>query len=302
MSIDSQKLEVFRTVAREGGFSRAAARLRRTQPAVSQAIRLLEEEIGERLFLRLGRTIRLTQAGEILLESADEAFDTLDRARTRIEALRELREGRLRITTSDTTACYLLPPVLGEFHRRYPNVEVSILNRRSPEAVREVEAREADIGIITLPEEPLGPRLASEPLVVREDVAICSPNHPLARKRRRRAQFADLLAWPLLLLDHGSNTRSFIDRKIRESGGAPRIAMELGAIELVKRLVERDFGVSIVPAISIRDEIREKRLKSLRVFDRGECRALGLIYPARGALSLPAQEFVRVLKALLPQA
>jgi DNA-binding transcriptional LysR family regulator len=300
MSIDSEKLEAFRSVAREGGFSRAAVRLRRTQPAVSQAVRLLEEAIGEPLFLRLGRTIRLTRAGEILLESADEAFDALDRGRTRIAGLRELREGRLAITTSDTTACYLLPPVLGRFRQRYPNVEVRILNRRSPEAVREVDAREADLGIITLPDEPLGPRLASKPLMVREDVAVCSPAHPLAH-RRRRATFADLLAYPLLLLDHGSNTRSFIDRKIRESGVAPRVAMELGAIELVKKLVELDFGVSIVPAISIREETRQGRLKALRVFDRSECRSLGLIYPARGALSLAAQVFVKMLRSRLPE-
>jgi DNA-binding transcriptional LysR family regulator len=291
--MDSDKLNTFRAVAKERGFSRAAHRLHRTQPAVSQAIRLLEEEIGEPLFLRLGRTIRLTQAGQILLEHAEQTFEAMETALVRIAALKKLREGTLTITASDTTACYLLPPVLGRFRRRYPGVEVRILNRRSPEAAREVETRAADVGIITLPDVP-HPALTAEPLIPREDVAICASRHPLAK--RRKVSFADLLDYPLLLLDSGSNTRSFIDRRIAEAGKAPRIAMELGAIEVVKELVKLDFGVSIVPRIAIRAEARAGALHAFRVFHRDECRMLGIIRPARGVLPLSAQTFVEMVR------
>ena len=105
--MDFERLSAFRAVATERSFSKAAAKIYKTQPAVSQAIRSLEQEVGERLFLRLGRTIELTQAGEVLLEHAQQAFDTLDQGRARIEGLKGLKEGRLALGTSDTThTCY----------------------------------------------------------------------------------------------------------------------------------------------------------------------------------------------------
>jgi len=295
MVMDTQKLHVFLTVAKEKSFSKAAGILFRTQPAVSQAIRALEDELGEKLFLRLGRTNVLTQAGRILREHAEEAFDALERGRMRIKGLKELKEGELVISASDTTSYYILPRVLSLFREQYPGVEIRIRNRPSPVAVDQVAAHEADIGIVTLPISH--PDLEAEPISDREDVAICASEHPLAQKPD--VTFEDLLAYPLILLDTGSNTRSFIDQRLEEMKARPNIYMEIGNIQVIKKLVQLDFGVSVVPRISVMEEARQGILHFMSVFERSEWRKLGVIFPRKGLYSPAAQVFVKMLKSEL---
>ena len=293
--MDFERLNAFQTVAREKSFSKAAQKLFKTQPAISQAIRSLEEELGEPLFVRLGRTIQLTQAGQILLEHAQQAFQTLEQGRVQIEALRGLRKGMLTIGASDTTACYILPPTLRVFRRRYPGIEILISNRPSPGVLEQVLSREVDIGMVTLPLRH--PKIVIGDLLTREDVVICSPRHPLSD--RTVMELGELEAYPLLLLDRGSHTRSFIDRRLEEAGITPNIAMELGSIEVIKRLVQLDFGVSIVPHVAVQAEIERGALCSIRVFDRQEMRRLGVIYLRGTGLSLAAQTFLELLTETL---
>jgi DNA-binding transcriptional LysR family regulator len=292
MIISTEQLNAFYVVAREKSFTRAAKKLFRTQPAISLAIRTLEEEVGQLLFVRQGRTSLLTQAGEILLQHVDEAFEAIEKGRMRIESLKNLKGGRLTITTSDTTACYLLPEVLKIFRNRYPEVEVCIQSKPSPLAAEQVLSHEADLAIVTLPVEH--PRLTTEKLIIREDVVICSPNNSLAS--RKKFTFVELAQYPLLLLDRGSNTRAYIDERIREAGIKPKIAMELGSIEVIKKLVQLDFGVSIVPRIAVQEELERGLILAKKIFKADECRSLGFIYPARGILPLAGQVFVKILK------
>jgi DNA-binding transcriptional LysR family regulator len=292
MIISTEQLNAFLAVAREKSFTRAAEKLFRTQPAISQAVRTLEEEVGHPLFLRQGRTSILTQAGEILVEHVDEAFETIERGRLRIEALKKLEGGRLTISTSDTTACYLLPEVLEIFRNRYPEVEICVQSKPSPVAAEQVLSHEADFGIVTLPIEH--PRLTTQELMIREDVAICSPISPLAG--RKKVPFIELANYPLLLLDRGSNTRTYIDQRMSEAGLKPKIAMELGSIEVIKKLVQLDFGVSIVPLIALREELKKGSIMAKKIFKANECRSLGIIYPTKGMFPLAAQVFVKILR------
>ncbi len=221
--MDFERLKAFQAVAKEKSFSKAAERIYKTQPAVSQAIRCLETELGVRLFLRLGRTVELTQAGAVLVEYARQAFQALEQARERVKALKGLEEGKLIIGTSDTTACYVLPPALRIFRRRYPGIEIIISNRPSPVTLQHVLSHEVDLGIVTLPVSHSGVEVME--LLVREDVVICSPRHPLSARKRMRIK--QLAGHPLLLLDRGSSTRNFIDECFAREGVAPDVAMEL---------------------------------------------------------------------------
>ena len=296
--MDLERLSAFRAVAREQSFSRAASRLFKTQPAISQAVGSLEAELGERLFLRRGRRTELSPAGRVFLEYVDQAFDALARGRARLEALGELREGELSIGTSDTTACYVLPPVLRAFRERHPGVELRISNRPSPLTAEQVAAREVDLGFVTLPVER--PGLRTQPLVEREDVAICAPAHELAS--RSRVRLDTLVRHPLLLLDRGSSTRSFIDARLRASGIPVRIAMELGSIEVIKQLVGLGFGVSIVPRIAVEDEVAAGSLHAMQLFPRSVWRTLGAITPASGPLPRAAEVFLELARALLARS
>ena len=295
MQFTMEQLTAFKAVAETESFTRAADKLFRTQPAVSQAIRSLEEMLGQTLFTREGRQSTLTHAGRIFLVHVNEVFETLDQGRLRIEALKELTEGELRISTSDTTAYYILPEVLKVFREKYPGVDVRIHSKPSPVSAEQVITREVDMGIVTLPIDH--PKLVSESLMPREDVVICAPTHALAK--RKKIGFEDLEKYPLLLLDRGSNTRTYIDQRFTKAGIHPKINMELGSIEVIKRLVQLDFGISIVPLISLKREIEQGTLKAFRLFNKSECRILGVIYPKAGIHSLAAQVFVQMLRDLL---
>lgn len=298
MDLDSDRLRAFRAVAREGGFSRAAARLHRTQPAVSQAVRALEEDVGEPLLLRLGRRVELTAAGEILLEQCERAFAALDEARERLLALRGLETGELVIGTSDTNACYLLPPVLAAFRERHPGIELRIRNRPSPATEAQVVEGEVDLGFVTLPASD--PRLAAEPLAVRDDVAIVAPDHPLAG--RRRVRFERLLAEPLLLLDRGSRSRSWLDDRIAEGardGRAVRVAMELASIEVIKRLVGLGFGVSVVPRVAVEAEREGGSLAVVDLSPRPPRRRIGFVTRRGAPSSRAAAAFATLARQIL---
>ena len=295
MDLDSERLRVFQAVAREGGFSRAASRLHRTQPAVSQAIRALEEDVGEPLFVRLGRGVRLTPAGEVLLEHTDRSFAVLDAARERLQALQSLEAGSLVIGTSDTNACYLLPPVLGDFRKRYPGVELRISNRPSPVTEQQVLAREVDLGFVTLP--VASDRLTAIDLAAREDVAILPPDHPLASRKRVRVE--DLRDEPWLLLDRGSRTRSWLDERLAGSRGRGRIAMELASIEAIKRLVALGFGVSVVPRISVVAEVASGELACASIFPLREARRVGVVHLRGAPLARAAAAFLAIARERL---
>ena len=295
MQITFDQLNAFRILSETKSFTKTADRLFRTQPAVSQMIASLEEGIGEKLFIRQGRTVILTQAGDILLEHSNDAFRIVEQGLYRIDALKELKQGKLTISTSDTTAYYILPEVLKNFRAKFPDIDVRIFCKPSPVSVSQVLAGDADIGIVTLPVE--NPKLAAEELVIREDVAICSTGHILSK--RKKLLFRDLADYPLLLLDSGSNTRSYIDERFAGENIRPKIIMELGNIEVIKKLVQLQFGISIVPLISVQSEINDNRLSAIHIFKKNECRKLGLIYPARGMYSIPAREFSKMLKSFL---
>ena len=290
--MDFERLRVFQAVARRGSFTAAAAQLYRTQPAISQSIKALEREMGEQLLLRTGRRAILTEAGRILLDHLKEAFAVLERGKAKLEAMGELKTGELSICASDTTTCYVLPPVLRAFRDRYPGVELKIVNRPSPLAARLVAERAVHLGIVTLPIRRKD--VVTEELLLREDVLICARHHPL--RKRKRASLSSLSDFSFLLLDKGSNTRAFIDRRFSSAGVRPTIVMELGSIDAIKMLVALDFGISIVPRVSVAREADEGTLHTVKVFAKKEVRRLGLVYPQHGLTSLAAQVFSSMLK------
>jgi DNA-binding transcriptional LysR family regulator len=286
------RYRVFRAVAEEGSFSRAAARVHRTQSAVSQAVRALEDETGERLFERAARSVRLTHAGELLLSHVRVALEALDAGLARLSGLQELREGTLALSASDTTAMYTLPEVLRVFRERYPGVELQISNDPSPRAVRKVLAAQADLALVTLPVEHA--RLEVAPLGAREDVVICARSHPLAATSRARLR--DLARHRWLLLDRAAHTRRFIDAQFRRAGLRPRIAMETASLEVIKRLVELDLGISVAPRLAIQEELRAGRLHAVEVFARRDVRRLGVVTLRGRAPSPAAARFIELLR------
>jgi DNA-binding transcriptional LysR family regulator len=303
--LDADQLAAFLAVARERGFSRAAARLGRTQSAVSQAIARLEADLGATLFVRQRRTTVLTAAGRALEEHAQRVLDEMERARASLQALAEVRAGSLTVGTSDTLAYYVLPPVIAAFRARFPGVDLRLDNRPSPATAVRVAERQLDLGLVSLPlpeglrtgGRPVAGRLRVEALAAQEEVAICPPGHPLAH--RRRVGLDALLPYPLLLLDGTTAARAALDADLARLGAAPAVAMEMSSVEVLKRLVELGLGVSVVPAHAVAREVEAGVLAAVALRGRGVARALGLVTPASGPLSPAAVAFAEIARGEL---
>jgi len=303
--LHADRLRAFLAVAREHGFSKAARALGQTQSSISQAVRALEDELGEPLFVRDVRDTQLTEAGSILAEHAERAFSEIARAREALFALRNLTRGTLRVGTSDTLATYVLPAVFGLFRGRYPGVELKLDNRPSPAIAERVAEREVDLGVISLPlpsalrirGRPASEVLRFEPLCSQEDVLICPPSHRLAG--RTGVKLEELADEVLVLLDRTTATRALVEASFAARGLVPRVGMEMSSVEVVKRLVELSFGLSIVPALSARRELSQGSLCAVRLEDENSTRQVGLITSTHGPLSHASRAFVEVLRSEL---
>src|SRR5258708_106826 len=175
--MDLFQLEIFLTVAREGSFSRAAEKLYRTQPAISQAIRKLENEVGESLFDRSSRDGALTDAGQILQDYAQRLLNLRGDAQTALKELRELHKGKLSIAANEFTCLYLLP-MLAEFRRVYPMIKIAVLRSLGSRIPDDVVKHGAELGVLSFdPEEALLRSI----VIYRDELAfVVHPGHPLA--------------------------------------------------------------------------------------------------------------------------
>jgi DNA-binding transcriptional LysR family regulator len=303
MVLDSARLAAFSAVARSGGFSKAANQLGKTQSSVSQAVLLLERELGQKLFSRDGRVPRLTDAGRMLLERATRIFDEMAQVEADLSRLSELELGELVVGTSDTLACYFLPSVFAAFRERYPKVELRIDNRPSPVIAERVSEQQVDIGIVSLPlpaglsvsGHSVSERLQSVLLAPQEDVAVCALTHALAK--RRHVGVRELSAHPLLLLDRTTSSRAWVEAAFSAEHASLQLAMEMSSVEVLKRLAELGFGVAIVPRFSVQREHSGGTLAVLKLEHFGATRSVGALTPRAFAPTRAASAFLTLARA-----
>lgn len=284
--MDPRQLEYVVGVVDHGGFTRAAAALHVTQPALSQGIARLEAELGILLFDRVGRTAVLTAAGEAMLEPARQVLRDLRVLRTSVAAVAGLDAGSLEVAALPTLAIDPLAGIIGAFRRAHPQVAV---RAEQPEEVASVAARvragQVEVGLTELP--VTGAGLVTEVLFEQEFVVVVPPSSPLAS--RRRVTITDLAGVPLVVLPHGTSTRRVIDEAFAEAGVEPEIAVETDEREAVIPLVLADAGISIVPT-SLAAAPRGASLVRLSPPLR---RSIGLVH-RDGPLSPAAREFLAI--------
>lgn len=292
----SDRLAIFDAVVRHGGFSAAARALGIPQSSVSQHIAALEEDVREALVDRSSRKLRLTEAGQSLAAHARIVLDALDASRAALQQLGSV-SGSLALGASDTLATHLLPPVFAAFRRAHPEVELRLDNRPSPTLAERVANRELDLAVVTLPLPPGSPqvsRLKQVPLVPQHDVVIAPPSHELAN--RQRVKLSELAKHPLVLLDRTTGSRAWLERHFAKEALTPRVVMEMSSLEVLKRLVALDFGVSVVPELAVQAEVTAKELVT-RPLVGAERRMVGLLLPP--SPSRAATAFHDVVKTAL---
>ncbi len=250
-----RRLQVFHTVARLLSFTKAAETLHMTQPAVTFQIRQLEEYFNTRLFDRTHNRISLTAAGERVYEYADKIIALYAEMENKVRELTGDVSGILIIGASTTIAEYVLPSLLGAFKERYPNIKIRLKISNSVGIVHMVEDNTVDVGIV---ESPItNKNLAVEVCWYDKLVAICPPQHPLAKKSRVTVQ--DLAGLPFVCREEGSGTRDFICDYLTRQGMSLQdlnLSLEVGNPEAVKSAVEAGLGVSIVSQATIVKELK----------------------------------------------
>src|SRR6202142_505168 len=286
--MDLGQLEVFLAVAREGRFSRAAEKLYRTQSAVSQSIRKLEDELGEPLFDRSSREGVLTDAGRVLQEYAERLLNLRQDAQTALVEMRELQKGRLAIAANEFTALYLLP-VLGEFRRLHPAIKITVRRSLGSQIPDDVLKPNVELGVLSF--DPQEPQLQSAVVYLDELVFVVPPGHPLAsagevsiRQLGAESFVAHIVASPY-----------------REKGieAFPRhktplhMDVELPTLQAITRFVCMGKGVALVPEISVENEINRGELVRVPVRDLHFQRKLRLGYREGARLSHPGGAFFK---------
>ncbi|MEZ4615782.1 MAG: LysR family transcriptional regulator [Caldilineaceae bacterium] len=296
--MELSQLRALVTIQHEGTFTLAAERLHLSQPALSQQIKALEQEVGAPIFERRGRRNTLTAVGEIVLARATQILQQLDQLQVDIGELLALRQGQVRIGTSDTICLYLLPEVIQRFRARHPQIEIHLTNRPSQEVVTLLQAGAIDFGIVTLPVQGQG--VETTYLCDRQDVAVCAPEHRLARESRspRELSVTALAAEQLLLLEQGTTSRAFLDQLFVQAGVAPQ-TMALGSIEVLKRYAELNLGIAVVPLMAVQAEIATRRLHMFTL-PWAPPRAIGLVSRRNSYQTPAAHAFIGLLNALFP--
>ncbi|MBI2849237.1 MAG: LysR family transcriptional regulator [Chloroflexi bacterium] len=249
------RLEVFYAVARRLSYSRAAADLFISQPAVSKHVHALEKDLGVKLFQQIGNRIMLTDAGRIVYDYAQRVFSLTDEAKRSLAELESLERGFLRLGTCNT-GIYLLPGAVARFRERHPRLECSLEVSHSQQVVERVLGYEVDLGVVGMA--VVEPQLQVQHYIADELVLILSPRHALARKERLSPQ--DLEGETFLWREVGSGTRKVMEDGLVRLGVEVGRSLELNGIEAVKRGVAAGLGISFVSRYAIRNELQAGEL------------------------------------------
>ena len=255
MTLD--QLRSFRAVIETGSFRAAATRAHRTQPAISHQIKALEREMGHLLIER--KTAAPTPAGKRLYSQTCSLLSDAEALHASMRDFDETQAGELRLGTSDTTALYILPPIVRRYRRAVPNARLHIVNRPTEVIAQMVHRGELDLGIVTL---PVGSaQLAERPLFEQELVLVVPKRHPISK--RRVVQIRDLRNEPFLLLEEITRTGKLLRDFFRANDFAPNVVLDTSSFEVIKRYVAEGIGISFLPKETITG--RDSRLAVVRV-------------------------------------
>ncbi len=287
-----QSFKVFSDLAQSSSFSKAAETNGITQSAVSQQVRAIERRFQVKLIERGRKNFSLTPEGRAFLEASREILGTLEGLGSRISNLQNIVAGELRIATIFSIGLHELPPYLKVYRRSFPDVDVRIEYRRSSEVYASVLEGRADLGLVAYP----SARRGIKSVVFWRDrlVAICSPNHPLAS--RRRVNFAALEGERFIAFEPDLPTRREIDRKFRAAGVKVKMVQEFDNIETVKRAVEVENGISIVPETAVRTEVENGSLVAIEFDAPDMWRPLGALTRRSARVSPALREFLNLLE------
>ncbi len=291
-NINFHRLHIFHTVARMGSFTKAAAELGISQPAVSIQVRELESNLGVTLLVRIRSGVSLTDTGEVVYQYTRRIFSLADEMTHSIQNITGLKSGRLTIGSSSTPGEYILPLAIGVFRQRHPQIEITLSISNTEEVIEQILNRDTDLGMVGSPISLEG--LKSFPYVTDEVIPVVSARHALTEKGDVRLD--DIAKEPFIMRESGSATRHAAESYIAHLGMKVHIGMELGSNEAVKRAAAAGLGIGLLSKFSIDPDVAAGYISALKV--RGwRCeRPLTVFYRDEAHMTTAQLTFLNLLR------
>lgn len=290
MQIES--LKVFCDLAETESFTKAAQINGVTQSAVSQQISSLERQFKSLLIERSKKKFRLTREGQVLYEYSKQIIQTYDALQSQLQEIKDIISGTIRVATIYSIGLHDLPPYIKQFLKDYPTVHVHVEYRRANQVYEDVLGNVVDLGLVAYPSKDA--KLEVIPLRKDPLVLICHPQHPFAKQKSIKLK--SLSNQKFIGFEPDIPTRKALDKILKEHGVVVNNVLEFDNIETVKRAVEIDAGVSIVPQATISQEISKQTLASVQLDDGDFFRPLAAIYKKSKVLSPAIRQFISILK------
>lgn len=291
--IELRHLRYFLAVAESAHFTKAAQKLHVTQPTLSHQIRQLENQLNLPLFDRVGRRVKLTAAGELLLPYARRVMRELEDARSALGELHGLKRGELRVGIVQTVNACVIPEIVGRFSAAHPGVRVTCFELAVEDIESGLDSGRLDLGISFLP--PSRKSLEGQILFTEELVAVVPASHSLANRRRIRVR--ELALHPLVLLSSKYCTRQLIDRAFGEAEAQPEVQVEMNSVESILSTVRQARLATLLPSLALRQ--REAGLKPIRVVEPTPRRSVGLLWLSGAHRRAAAQAFAEITETVL---
>lgn len=284
-------LQVYCDIIETSSFSKAAARNFISQPAVSQQVKALEEHFHQKLIERSPQGIYPTEAGRLFYEGAREILERYQNLERQMADLTQTVSGTIRVATVYTVGLHDLPPYIKRFIQAYPQARIHVEYSRTNKIYEAVRQNQVDVGIVAYPQETR--QMGVIPLPSDELVVIVDPSHPLATERA--VELRQLQRIPFVAFDPDIPTRKAIDRVLHDQGIDVEVIQEFDNVETIKRSVEAEVGVSIIPRRCVQMEVKAGTLIALPIADLRIERPVGVIYKRGKTFSNTMQKFIGVL-------
>jgi DNA-binding transcriptional LysR family regulator len=294
--MDFDQLKTFLEVAKLGSFSRAAEKVLRSQPAVSAQIRQLEQEYGHKLFDRSTKSVRLTPAGEVVLDYARQLLELRGNSLQAASDWNGVPTGTLSIGANEGTFLYVLPKVFAEYHRKFPKVRISVYRSFTHKVSEKVEEGAIDLGVVTSPVK--SPSLAATPVFRDRILLMVGARSPLFHQRS--VTLEEFARQPLIMPKTGS-IRKLMEKNLRPYREHLNITMELTSVVMIKQFVMDGFGVSLICASFAAKNVRRGEARLLKIEGMELWRELALVYRRDRSLPLVASSFVELARKKLGQ-
>jgi DNA-binding transcriptional LysR family regulator len=290
MQIES--LKVFCDLAETESFTKAAQINSVTQSAVSQQISSLERIFKSLLIERSKKRFRLTREGQVLYDYSKQIIQTYESLHSKLQELKDIISGTIRVATIYSIGLHDLPPYIKKFMKNYPTVNIHVEYRRANQVYEDVFSNVVDLGLVAYPVKDS--KLEIIPLRKEPLVLICHPQHPFARQKSIKLKH--LVDQKVIGFEPDIPTRKALDKILREYGVDVKHVMEFDNVETVKRAVEIDAGISIVPLGTVTQEINKQTLAAVEIEDGEFFRPLAAIYKKNKVLSPAMKQFLSILK------